>query len=62
MVRQPAQFIIATHSPILLALPGAAIYSFDTDPVSAVAFEDLEHVSLTRAFLNEPERYLRHLF
>lgn len=62
MVRQPAQFIIATHSPILLALPGAAIYSFDTDPVSAVGFEDLEHVNLTRAFLNEPERYLRHLF
>jgi predicted ATPase len=61
MVQQDAQFIIATHSPIVLAFPGARIYSFDTTPVSAAAYEDLPHVTLTRAFLNEPERYLRRL-
>jgi len=61
MVRQDAQFIIATHSPLLLAFPGATIYSFDETPVSEVAFEDLDHVNVTRDFLNDPQRYLRHL-
>ena len=57
-----AQFVIATHSPILLAFPGATIYSFDEVPVRVVAFDDLPHVTLTREFLENPERYLRHLF
>lgn len=56
-----AQFIVATHSPILLALPDAMIYSFDQLPVQAVAYGELDHVTLTRDFLNDPERYLRHL-
>ena len=61
MVAEDAQFIIATHSPILLAFPGAAIYSFDHPPVRAVTYESLEHVALTREFLNHPDRYLRRL-
>lgn len=61
MVAEGAQFVIATHSPILLAFPGARIYSFDRTPVQAVAYEALEHVALTRDFLAAPERYLRHL-
>ncbi|HXE60435.1 MAG TPA: AAA family ATPase [Gemmatimonadaceae bacterium] len=61
MVKQEAQFIVATHSPILLAYPGARIYSFDANPVSAVPYERLEHVALTREFLASPERFLRHL-
>ncbi len=61
MVRQDAQFIVATHSPILLACPGARIYSFNESPVAAVPYERLEHVSLTREFLASPERFLRHL-
>jgi predicted ATPase len=61
MIAQDAQFIIATHSPILLAYPGARIYSFDTVPVSQVGYEELEHVRLTRDFLNAPERFLRAL-
>ena len=61
MVKQQAQFIIATHSPILLAFPGAEIFSFDRTPPGVVEYQDLEHVSLTREFLNNPERYLRHL-
>ncbi len=56
-----AQFIIATHSPILMAFPGAAILSFDKTPIQPVAYDDLEHVTLTRDFLNNPEQYLRHL-
>jgi predicted ATPase len=54
-----AQFIVATHSPIPLACPGARIYSFDQVPVAQVAYEELEHVVVTREFLNEPERFLR---
>jgi predicted ATPase len=61
MVARDAQFIIATHSPILLAYPGAQIYSFDETPVRAVEYEGLDHVTLTRDFLNAPERYLRQL-
>ena len=56
-----AQFIIATHSPMLLAFPGAVIYSFDRVPIAPVRYEDLEHVALTRAFLNDPAAFLRRL-
>jgi predicted ATPase len=61
MIAEDAQVIIATHSPILLAFPGATIYSFDRTPVSDVAYDELEHVVLTREFLRAPERYLRFL-
>lgn len=61
MVRQEAQFIIATHSPILLAFPEATIYSFDEAPPARVTYASLEHVNLTRDFLRDPQRFLRHL-
>ncbi len=59
MVADDAQFVIATHSPILLAYPGARIISFDELPVRAVEYEELESVRLVRDFLAGPERYLR---
>lgn len=61
MVAQECQFIMATHSPILMAFPGAAIYSCDETPVRRVAYTDLEHVQVTRDFLNNPESFLRRL-
>jgi len=61
MVEKDAQFIIATHSPILMAFPGATILSFDRVPVSQAAYETLEHVTITRDFLNNPDSFLRHL-
>lgn len=61
MVAQNSQFIIATHSPILMAFPGATLLSFDEVPVRQVRYDELEHVQLMRSFLNDPERYLRHL-
>jgi len=61
MAEQDSQFIVATHSPILLALPSADILSFDSAPVRRVKYEEVEHVSLTRDFLNNPEAFLRHL-
>jgi predicted ATPase len=54
-----AQFVIATHSPILLATPNATIYSFDEDGINAAAYDELQAVRLLRGFLDTPERYLR---
>jgi predicted ATPase len=59
MVAEDAQFVIATHSPILLAYPGARIVSFDEIPVRPVEYRELESVRLVREFLEAPERYLR---
>jgi predicted ATPase len=61
MIAQNGQFIVATHSPILLAFPGARIYSFDGGETKVVEYGALDHVTITRDFLNAPERYLRHL-
>ena len=55
------QFVIATHSPMLLALPGARIYSFDDGAITSCAYDELEHVRLTRAFLRDPDAYLRRI-
>jgi predicted ATPase len=59
--QQSAQFIIATHSPILMALPNATIYNFDGGQIKPIAYDEVEHVAITRSFLNNPEQYLRHL-
>lgn len=61
MVGEGAQFIIATHSPILMAYPEAQIFSFDSHPVVETAYDEVEHVSLTRQFLNNPNSFLRYL-
>lgn len=61
MIDENSQFIIATHSPILIAFPGAEIISFDQSPFERVKYDELEHVKLTRDFLNNPEQFLRHL-
>ncbi len=61
MVAQDAQFIIATHSPIIMAFPDATILSFDKLPLQPVTYTELEHVTLTRAFLDDPDAFLRRL-
>jgi len=54
------QFIIATHSPVLLACPGARIYELDAElGARESSYDDLDAVRLTRGFLEAPERYLR---
>jgi predicted ATPase len=57
--REGAQFVIATHSPILLATPGARIYELDERGIAPCAYDDVDAVRLTRGFLDAPERYLR---
>ena len=56
-----AQCIIVTHSPILMAFPGATILTFDRVPIAPVAYGELDHVTITRDFLNDPDSYLRRL-
>ena len=53
-----AQFIIASHSPILLAFPGAVLYDFDSIPVSITNYEETEYYQCYRDFLNNKEKYL----
>ncbi len=55
------QFIIATHSPILMAYPGAAVLEIIDGDIVEANWSDLEHVTLTRDFLNDPDSFLRHL-
>jgi predicted ATPase len=57
-----AQFIIATHSPILLAYPGAQILTFDGDRIEPIAYEQTQPYVLTRSFLSDPKRYVHRLF
>ncbi|WP_342381213.1 AAA family ATPase [Myxococcus stipitatus] len=61
LVAQQCQFIISTHSPLLLAYPDACIYHLSANGLAAVAYEETEHYSLTRDFLNDRARYLRRL-
>ncbi len=61
MVQREAQFVIATHSPILMAFPGATILNLDATPLRAVLWEQLEHVTITRDFLNHPGAFLANL-
>ncbi|MEJ7558862.1 MAG: AAA family ATPase [Pedobacter sp.] len=56
-----AQSIIATHSPILICYPGAVIYQFDEEGVRETTYEETEHFTLTKSFLNNPKLFLRHL-
>ena len=62
VVNEGCQLIIATHSPVLMAVPGATIYNFDESPLREVAYEDLEGVRLMKDFLQAPGRYMRHLW
>jgi len=61
LVQDRSQFIIATHSPLLMSYPDAWIYQINDDGIERVAYRDTEHYELTRSFLNSPESYLRGL-
>lgn len=61
MVEREGQFIIATHSPILMGYPGSVILNCDSGRLEQVQYEALEHVYITRGFLEHPALYLREL-
>jgi predicted ATPase len=55
------QFIIATHSPILMALPESQILLLEDQTIQPIDYDEVEHVRITKAFLSDPEKFLRHL-
>jgi predicted ATPase len=61
MVAAGSQIVLATHSPVLAALPGAHLLQLATDGIHPVAYDDTDLVVSWRAFLAAPDRYLRHL-
>jgi len=62
LVDDTSQFIIATHSPILMSYPGATIFQISDTGIFQVELADTEHYQVTRSFLENPGRYLRELF
>ena len=62
LTQRDSQFIVATHSPILMAFPEAAIYLFSETGIEPTSYEQTEHYKITKAFLDSPERMLRQLF
>ena len=61
-LEQDAQFIIATHSPILLGYPNATIYNFEDDAIAPIRYEDTLHYILTKRFLDVKDKVLEELF
>ncbi|MCX6035913.1 MAG: hypothetical protein NTV38_13220 [Chloroflexi bacterium] len=61
MVMQKGQFIIATHSPILMAFPDATILNFDGGEIHPAEYDELEPVRLMRDFLQDPQAFLHNL-
>jgi predicted ATPase len=55
------QFVIATHSPIILTFPNASLFSFDGERVELTSLEQTSHFHITKGILNAPERYWKHL-
>ncbi|MBC3911219.1 AAA family ATPase [Undibacterium umbellatum] len=58
LVEENSQFIIATHSPILMAYPDACIYQCGKEGIAEIAYEDTEHYKVTRDFLANPKRMM----
>lgn len=62
LIKDKSQFIIATHSPILMAYPDAIIYQITDCGIFPVKYEDTEHYEITKWFLENPSRMFKELF
>jgi predicted ATPase len=61
LVKKNSQFIISTHSPILMALPGAYIYQLSSGGIEHINYKDTEHYQITKRFLENPDKMLSYL-
>lgn len=61
LVKADSQFIIATHSPILMSYPNSEIYLFGEDELRSVKLEDTDHFILTKAFIEKPQKMISNL-
>ena len=62
LVAQGSQFVISTHSPVLLGYPAATIYALSETGIAQIAYEETENYTLTRSFLDNRDQFLHHLF
>ena len=62
LIEKESQFIISTHSPLLMMFPGADIYQFTQDGMERVRYQDTEHYQVTRMFMDDPDRMFHYLF
>ena len=61
LVEADSQFVISTHSPILMAFPDAEVYEIDAEGIRSVPYRETEHYRITRDFIENPERMLHYL-
>ena len=61
LVKHDSQFIIATHSPILMAFPGAEVFELSEKGINSVPYQQTEHFRIAKHFLNAPEKMLEYL-
>ncbi len=61
LIKKNSQFIIATHSPILMAFPNADILEFSKNGIKSVNYKDTDHYLITKRFLDNPEKMLHYL-
>ena len=61
LVHKNSQFVIATHSPMLMAFPGAQVIELTEDHIKTVPYTQTEHFQLTKRFLNNPDKMLEML-
>ena len=62
LVKKRSQFIIATHSPIIMAFPGADIIQFSENGMERVGYRETESYRITKQFMDDPERMIKYLF
>jgi len=62
LIQRDSQFIISTHSPILMMFPGAEIFQCTQEGIQRVRYQDTEHYQITRMFMDDPDRMFRYLF
>lgn len=62
LVKHNSQFIISTHSPILMAFPGVDVFELSGNGINSVPYQETEHFRITKQFVNAPEKMLRYLF
>lgn len=61
LLKMDSQFIIATHSPMLMTFPGAVIYQFTESGIESVSYRETQHYQLSKRFLDNPEKMLKDL-
>ena len=62
LVKKNSQFIIATHSPILMAYPNSDIFVVDDDGIVNTPYKKTDNYMITRKFLENPEKMMKYLF